>query len=114
MKCMEVWGGHGATNHHVTRPGLDVWIWSQSREVSDAGGGDLHLLSSCASGRITRLVFADVCGFGSLFADIAADLRELMKRNVNSLAQARFVRQMSCRLDEAAERGGFASTLVST
>jgi sigma-B regulation protein RsbU (phosphoserine phosphatase) len=37
-----------------------------------------------------------------------------MKRNVNSIQQAGLVRQMSCRLEHASPRGGFASTLVST
>ena len=114
MNCMEVWGGNGSTNNHLTRPGLDVWIWSQSRSCATAGGGDLHLVSSCASGRITRMLLADVCGFGPLFAEIAGELRELMKRNINSIQQVRLVRQMSRRLETASLRGGFASTLIST
>jgi sigma-B regulation protein RsbU (phosphoserine phosphatase) len=114
MKCMEVWGGNGATNNYLSRPGLDVWIWSQSQGCADAGGGDLHLLSSCASGRITRILLADVCGFGPLFAEFAFELREMMKRNVNSIQQARCVREMSDRLEDASQRGGFASTLIST
>jgi hypothetical protein len=114
MNCMELWGGHGATNNRLRRPGLDVLIWSDPRNSTDAGGGDLHLLSSCASGRITRMLLADVCGFGPLFADISSELRELLKRNVNTIKQSRAVREMSCRLDEAAHRGGFASTLMST
>ena len=111
---MEVWGGNGATNNHLTRPGLDVWIWSQSQGFAAAGGGDLHLLSSCASGRITRILLADVCGFGPLFAEFAGELREMMKRNVNTIQQARCVREMSDRLEDASQRGGFASTLIST
>ena len=114
MNCMEVWGGDGARSHRISRPGLDVWIWSDPRSCSESGGGDLHLISSCASGRITRMLLADVCGFGSLFADISSELRGLLKRNVNRIKQSRAVREMSCRLDEASHRGGFASTLIST
>lgn len=114
MDCMEVWGGNGARNNRLRRPGLDVWIWSDPQSSINAGGGDLHLLSSCASGRITRMLLADVCGFGALFSEIASELRELMKRNVNTIQQTRAVRDMSCRLEDAAQRGGFASTLMST
>lgn len=114
MNCMEVWGGHEARNNRLRRPGLDVWIWSDPRSSTNAGGGDLHLLSSCASGRITRMLLADVCGFGSLFSEIASELRDLMKRNVNTIGQTRAVRDMSCRLEDASQRGGFASTLMST
>lgn len=114
MNCMEVWGGNGTTENYLTRPGLDVWIWCRSQGCAMKGGSDLHLLSSCASGRITRMLLADVCGCGAMFGEIAADLRELMKRNVNSLRQARLVREMSRRLEGASRRGGFASTLIST
>jgi len=114
MNCMEVWGGNRASNSRLRRPGLDVSIWSDPRNSTDAGGGDLHLLSSCASSRITRILLADICGYGPLFASISSELRELLKRNVNTIKQARAVREMSCRLNEAAHRGGFASTLMST
>ncbi|MCA9123808.1 MAG: SpoIIE family protein phosphatase [Planctomycetaceae bacterium] len=114
MNCMEVWGGHASTNNFLRRPGLDVWIWSDQRSSAEAGGGDLHLLSSCASGRITRMLLADVCGFGSLFSEIASEMRDLMKRNVNTIQQTSAVRDMSCRLEYASQKGGFASTLMST
>ena len=114
LNCMEVCGGHGDTNSHFTRPGLDVWIRSRSQGLTEAGGDDLHLVSSCASGRITRMLLADICGFGHLFDEISGELRDLMRRNVNSVQHARLVRQLSCRLDGASRRGGFASTMVST
>lgn len=78
-KCMEVWGGSCASDDCFRRPGLDIWIQSQNVEFADAGGGDLHLLSSCASGRITRMLLADICGIGPLFSEIAGELRDLMK-----------------------------------
>lgn len=114
MNCMEVWGGNETTDNRVTRPGLDVWIWSRSLGSNEAGSSDLHLLSSCASGRITRMLLAEVCGDGPVFREIADDLRKLMKRNVNSIQQERLVGELSRRLVGASERGGFASTLIST
>lgn len=114
LNCMEVWGGKGATTRRLNRPGLDVWVWSQSSSCSEAGGSDLHLLSSCASGRITRMLLADICGYGSIYGEIAAELRELMKKNVNSIRQRQLVKEMSGRLREASEKGGYASALIST
>ncbi|HRX83095.1 MAG TPA: PP2C family protein-serine/threonine phosphatase, partial [Pirellulaceae bacterium] len=49
-----------------------------------------------------------------LFHGVATRLREVMKRNVNTIRQARSVRQMSQQLSAASQRGGFASTLMST
>ena len=114
MNCMTVWGGHGATNSYFTRPGLDVRVWSRARRAIQAGGGDVHLLSSCASGRITRMLLADVCGFGPALVDLSRDLGGLMKRNANSIRQARVVRQIGSRLDVASRLGACASTLIST
>jgi len=101
-------------NNNFTRPGLDIWLRCEAADAIASGGGDLSLLSSCASGRITRVLLADVCGTGQLFASISAELRDLIKRNVNSVAQTRVVRQMSRRLDQVAQQGVFASTLVGT
>ena len=84
------------------------------RGLHERGGGDIHLLSSCASGRITRILMADVCGFGSMLSDIAGDLRELVKRNVNTIRQSGVVQQMSRQLAYASDRGCFASTLIGT
>lgn len=114
MNCMEVWGGSCASEDCLRRPGLDIWIQSQSAQFADAGGGELHLLSSCASGRITRMLLADICGIGPLFSEIAGDLRDLMKRSVNAIQQQRIVRDVSSRLEEVSHKGGFASMLIHT
>ena len=111
---MEVWGGSCANDACLRRPGLSIWIKSKELESATAGGGDLHLLSSCASGRITRMLLADIFGIGPLFSEIAGELRDLMKRNVNAIQQQRIVRDISTRLEDAAARGGYASMLIST
>ena len=61
MSCMEVWGGNIATDTSIDRPGLSCRVYSQSFGDGDAGG-DVYYLSSCASGRLTRFLLADVCG----------------------------------------------------
>ncbi len=114
LNCLEIWGGNEAADNHFRRPGLDLWIQSQPQRQSESGGSDLHLFTSCASGRITRTLLADVCADGGLFREIAGELRELLKQNINAIQQTRFVRQMSQRLDEASLQGGFASALIST
>ena len=56
---MEVWGGNQATFAAFEKAGLDIWLYSRPFGT-DASGGDLYYLSSCASGRITRMLVADV------------------------------------------------------
>ena len=79
MQCMEVWGGNVRVERHFQTPGLDVWISCQPEGQADAGG-DVYYLSSCASGRITRILLADVSGHGELVASTAAGLRDLMRK----------------------------------
>lgn len=114
LKCMEVWGGNGSRENHFVRPGLDIWIRSQSVNDSEAGGSDLHLLSSCSSGRVTRMMVADVCGQGSQFADLVDEFRELMKQNINTIRQTRFVREINRRLEAGSELGCFATMMIGT
>ncbi|QDV23250.1 PP2C family protein-serine/threonine phosphatase [Aureliella helgolandensis] len=114
LHCMEVQGGHGTDSQFFRRPGLDVWIWNQSRQDAKVEGGDIHYVSSCASGRITRMLMADVGGVNNHFADVACRLRDVMVRNINAIAQSSAVRQMTAQLDSTSQQGGFASVLLST
>lgn len=54
MQCMEVWGGNRQVERYLETPGLEAWIYSQPHEQA-SGGGDVYYVSSCASGRITRI-----------------------------------------------------------
>src|SRR6185295_6278243 len=74
MQCMEVWGGSQLTAAGVEFGGLDAWVYSKPYGAAHAGG-DVYYASSCATGRISRLLLADVSGHGSAVASIAADLR---------------------------------------
>ena len=114
MNCMEVWGGNGTADQRFAMPGLEVWVWSRPWGRSGVDGGDVHFISSCASGRITRMVLADICGQSTVFSDLSAALRDLMMRNVNAIKQARFEREMHTRLRDFSDRGGFATALIST
>ena len=114
MNCMEVWGGNCSTDTCLTRPGIDIWIQSDAGSATMNGGSDIHLVSSCASGRITRTLLADICAIGPMFSEVTSTLRDLMKRNVNTIGQQRFVNQMNQRLEERSEHGVFASALLST
>jgi serine phosphatase RsbU (regulator of sigma subunit) len=93
--------------------GLDAWVYS--KPFGDAQrGGDVYYASSCATGRITRLLLADVSGHGNSVASTAADLRALMRRFVNRLDQTEFVRLLNQQFAALSEAGTFATAIVST
>jgi hypothetical protein len=113
MTCMEVWGGSQLTTRGVEMGGLDAWVYS--KPFGDAQrGGDVYYASSCATGRITRLLLADVSGHGNSVASTAADLRALMRRFVNRLDQTEFVRLLNQQFAALSEAGTFATAIVST
>jgi len=113
MSCMEVWGGNRTTWSHFVVPGLDLWVYSQPFGAEDCGG-DVYYLSSCASGRVTRMLLGDVSGHGIEAAPAADKLREIMRKNVNYIDQARVVKSLNEQFEDASSTGRFATAIVST
>lgn len=113
MQCMEVWGGNCRVDRAFEMPGLNTWVYSRPFDDSK-GGGDVYYVSSCASGRITRLLLADVSGHGAEVSDLALGLRDLMRKNVNVVRQTRFVEGMNQQFTRLSESGNFATALVAT
>jgi phosphoserine phosphatase RsbU/P len=113
MACMEVWGGSEAVDAHVSLSGLDAWVYSRPYQQA-AAGGDVYYVSACATGRINRLLVADVSGHGESVRGVAVQLRDLMRRFVNYLDQTRFVTSMNRQFVECSAAGCFATALVTT
>ena len=113
MNCMEVWGGSQLTQRSVQFSGLDAWVYSKPYGQA-AKGGDVIYASSCATGRITRMLLADVAGHGTAVAGTAADLRLLMRRFVNRLDQTELVRSLNRQFSGLSERAVFATAIVTT
>ncbi len=120
MQCMEVWGGNQFVNSAVGLPGLDAWVYSSPHRLgpleaaSAIGGGDLHFVSSCASGRITRLLVADVSGHGKSVHEVALQLRRIMRRYVNYISPSKFMSAMNEQFASLTEDGCFATAIVAT
>ncbi|HLJ13163.1 MAG TPA: PP2C family protein-serine/threonine phosphatase [Bryobacteraceae bacterium] len=113
MKCLEVCGGSQLTARGLVIGGLDAWVYSKPFGESPRGG-DVYYASSCAAGRITRLLLADVSGHGKTVAGIAADLRLLMRRYVNRPDQSEFVRLLNQQFAALSRDGAFATAIVTT
>src|ERR1700674_4227206 len=113
MQCMEVWSGSQLTERMVQLGGLDAWVYSKPFGNAQRGG-DVYYASSCATGRISRLLLADVAGHGDTVAGTAADLRTLMRRFVNRLDQTEFVRLLNQQFTALSRDGTFATAIVAT
>jgi serine phosphatase RsbU (regulator of sigma subunit) len=113
LRCMEIWGGSQAVEQSVTTPGLDVWICSQPYKGA-TGGGDVHYVSLCGGGVITRLILADISGHGEAVSEVATALRNLVRRNINTKSQTRLVQALNRQFAELAQMRRFATAVVVT
>lgn len=133
MQCMEVWGGNREIDNGVVMPGLDAWVYARPyRDHADnstggsddasggggvgggGGGGDVHYVSSCATGRITRILVADVSGHGDGVDQLARGLRVLMRRFVNYTDQTAFLDRLNREFHDLASECRFATAVVLT
>lgn len=112
LQCMEVWGGNSGISRNFHLPGLDVWLYSRPHN-NVASGGDVYYLSSCASGRITRLLLSDISGHGAAVSQCAGRLRDLMRKHINRVSQSKFVADINQHFTELAG-STFATAVVGT
>ena len=113
MHCMEIRGGNRAVENLVKTPGLDLWIYSEPYHAEDRGG-DVHYVSVCGGGIITRLIVADVSGHGDAVGEFSDALRSLVRRNINSKSQKRLVGALNRQFAELAQLRRFATAIVAT
>jgi hypothetical protein len=112
LQCLEIFGGNRTVQHALTSPGLDVWI--DSRPFAGASGGDLHYVSLCGSGRVTRFIVADISGHGPDMDELAQWLLKMARRHINLLDQTRFARALNRDFSEKVGDGQFATVLLAT
>lgn len=113
LVCMEVRGGNVPADVALRAPGLHLHVLSRPYHEA-AGGGDVHYVSSCGTGRITRLMVADVAGHGADVDAVANTLQTLMRRFVNRIDARQFVQDMNDEFVSVTESGVFATAIVAT
>jgi serine phosphatase RsbU (regulator of sigma subunit) len=113
LHCMEIWGGIEPVESSVQTPGLDLWVFSRPFK-GDEEGGDVHYVTLCGGGLITRLVVADVSGHGSSVAEFSSTLRTLLRKHINHKSQSRLVERLNQEFAEMARLRRFATAVVAT
>lgn len=113
LSCLQVWGGIDPVDAAVSLPGMDAWVYSVPFGNS-ASGGDIHFVSSCGSGRVYRMMIADVAGHGAGVSEIARVLRDLMSRYMNHIDPTKFLIQMNQQFMRLSESKQFATAVVGT
>jgi phosphoserine phosphatase RsbU/P len=113
LRCMEIWGGIEPVESTVRTPGLNLWVFSRPFE-GDEQGGDVHFVTLCGGGLITRIVVADVSGHGSLVAEFSSMLRTLLRKHINHKSQGRLVERLNQEFAAMARLRRFATAVVAT
>ena len=111
LACMEVWGGNRKVEREVELAGLAAWVYSNPLEGS-TGGGDVHYLSECSGGLISRVAVADVSGHGLAVSSVAEMLHTLMHRHINTWDQSDFMRDMDFSFREGREGSEYATAVM--
>ena len=94
LACMEIWGGNRKVAAGVELPGLSGWVYCRPVDESK-GGGDLHYLSVCDKGVLSRVLLADVRGHGPAVSSLAGKLHGLMRQYINTWNQAELMRELN-------------------
>lgn len=92
-------------------PGLTGWISSCPLDP-EAGGGDVHYLSVCSQGKVSRIALADVAGHGPSANALAENLREKFRAHTDNWDQTLLMRELSDAFHENQTRGRFATAAV--
>ena len=102
LACMEIWGGNTFVNSPVELPGLHGWIHSKPLEPATSGG-DVYYLSVCSNGFLSRIVLADVAGHGQGIGPVAVELRDLVRKHINTMDQSDLMRGINEAFGDSAE-----------
>jgi sigma-B regulation protein RsbU (phosphoserine phosphatase) len=111
LQCLEIWGGNHRVSHALELPGLTGWLHSEPTEQSILGG-DVHYVSVCSKGVLTRLALADVSGHGQSAASVAALLRALIHKHIDTWDQSELMRELNSSLSSGVTHSQYASAIL--
>jgi phosphoserine phosphatase RsbU/P len=111
LQCLEIWGGNHRVNHALELPGLTGWLHSEPTEQS-LEGGDVHYVSVCSKGVLTRLALADVAGHGQSAGSVAELLRGLIQKHIDTWDQSELMRELNTSLHNNVTRSQYASAIL--
>jgi sigma-B regulation protein RsbU (phosphoserine phosphatase) len=111
LACLEIRGGNERASYSIDLPGLTVWV-SCRPLIPATRGGDLHYLSVCSQGFVSRITLADVAGHGELVSSVAERLREVLRKHSDAWDQSDVVRDLNDSFLAGAEGLQYATAIV--
>jgi sigma-B regulation protein RsbU (phosphoserine phosphatase) len=111
LQCLEIWGGNHGVSHALELPGLTGWLHSEPIQQS-LQGGDVHYVSVCSKGVLTRLALADVSGHGQSAGSVAGLLRGLIRKHIDTWDQSELMRELNSSLSSRVTHSQYASAIL--
>jgi len=111
LACFELWGGNSVAAHPIELPGLQGWV-SSTPFGQAASGGDVHYLSVCSKGEVSRIALADVAGHGESASAVADRLRQVLRHHTDHWDQSALMRELNEAFRQDAQGVEFATAVV--
>src|SRR5208282_1628769 len=111
LACFELWGGNSKAAHPIELPGLLGWI-SCTPFGHATSGGDVHYVSVCSKGQVSRIALADVAGHGEFASSVAERLRHVLQQHTDNWDQSALMRELNEAFKRDATGVQFATAVV--
>ena len=111
LACGEVRGGTTPVYDRFALPGLRGVLYS--RPCSGASGGDIHYLSVCGSGLVSRVCVADVAGHGETIAVVGTAMHAHLLRSVDVIDERKVLTRMDRQLEASGLRAMTTAALLT-
>ena len=112
LVCREIWGGNEKADQSIEFGAFRGRLLSLPYESSR--GGDIHYLSLCDQEMLSKIVIADVAGHGEVVADVALELRNLLRQNLNEIDNSKLLMSLNDSLSHKLKEGKFVTMVAAT
>ncbi len=96
LVCAEIWGGNHEIDAPIRLPGIRGRVFSLP--AAGGRGGDIHYVSICSSGLLSRFCLADVAGHGEPVAQVSTEIHRLLRQFMNNHDERRVLAGLNQRL----------------
>lgn len=96
LVCSEVWGGNRPIHAPIELPGIRGVLYSNP--CHGPNGGDVHYLSVCGTGILSRVCIADVVGHGEAVAAVSEEMHAHLRRCMNQPDQRKVLARLNNKL----------------
>lgn len=96
FECAEVFGGNRAVDVPIVLPGISGCV--RSIPCQSRIGGDIHYISTCGSGLMSRFAVADVVGHGADVQAVSTHAHDLLRQFMNAIDHREALETLNDRL----------------